>query len=156
VVFDEHLCGIRWTLTLAIGGARVLVHAQDAESARAVLGSAEPDARFDAAAAESPPLECPVCRSEETVSTRPGLVWLLLSFSFLEPFPHASLHLSCRTCGHRWRPSEPWHPLESPAELESAEQAVAVGSGFAPPVGTLAACIVLGMGAYYALQWTIW
>ena len=106
---DEHIVAADWLYSNAVGGVKVLVRIEDAETARAVLATpAQIDA--DAMVAEdrtTPVAEvdaCPRCGSRNVAAIAPGRRLLFLSWLVVGiPIVPVLRRTRCRDCGYRFR-----------------------------------------------------
>ena len=101
-VADEHVIGMNWLYSNALGGVKVQVPESLAAEAQEILvaeteapQTSEPDATI-----------CPECGSNNTEDflekRKSFLTLVLLGFPLLLPTEKKR----CNDCGHRWRPSE--------------------------------------------------
>ncbi len=102
-VADEHLVGVDWLYSQALGGVKLRVAAESAAEARellawAVLGDSD-GGEINAAPGEP----CPMCGaaagSRDSLDTRFRAASLWLGF----PLSLGGYRWSCAECGHRWR-----------------------------------------------------
>ena len=123
-VLDQHLVGIQWLYSRAIGGVKIKVEASDLERATQVLDedlSAELEQELGTEAEETE--RCPACGSAEIhpsrVQRNAAAISLLTSLPLIG-WRHAWI---CSACRHSWRlPRRPRSPI--PAETLAAEQRV--------------------------------
>jgi len=134
-VFDQHVTGIYWLYSYAIGGVRVKVDESDLESAREALRSSD-----DARPEEEEPGDadvCPACGSEEIETApahriaRAASLWIGLPLLPWRRLDH------CRSCGHTWKPA-PSKASAIPAETAEAEELVHEPAGYPVRVYLLA------------------
>jgi len=114
---DEHLAGLDWRMSGALGGVRLQVSDEHAEAAAALLeqGTMVDSAELDRLAVgndQVPDTEiCPSCGSSSIGPARPrrrakALTMLFFPFLLLAPFLAASRRKQiCSACGHTWRPT---------------------------------------------------
>jgi DNA-directed RNA polymerase subunit RPC12/RpoP len=108
---DDHVVGVNWLWSNAVGGVKVLVSPQDAAAAEEVLAmpaAVDIDAvtsngsmRADQSA------ECPRCGSHDTANVTAGrrlafLTWLAVGV----PVVPVLRRMRCEACGHRFRVRE--------------------------------------------------
>lgn len=108
---DQYFAGIDWLMSTAIGGVRLQVPPEHAETALARLARPEPIAAGDLAQFGEPRDEdrCPVCASE-SIAPRPyrrrvKAVTMFSIFLFLLVGPFVLFipdRLHCSSCGHTW------------------------------------------------------
>jgi hypothetical protein len=130
-VFDQHVTGIYWLYSYALGGVRVKVDQSELESAREALRSSEGVELAANTEEEEPGDEdaCPACGSHE-VETAPAhriasaaSLWIGLPLLPWRRLDH------CRSCGHTWKPA-PSERAEIPAETIEAEELVHERAGY--------------------------
>jgi len=115
-VLDEHIVGVAWLWSQALGGVKLQVDAADAARAREILTT-------DAAEAESsqagvPPEgpedaaeRCPACGAPEVardhLAHRSRALSLLVGWigGIAVPFGLSRRRRRCRVCGARWKPA---------------------------------------------------
>jgi DNA-directed RNA polymerase subunit RPC12/RpoP len=127
-VFDENMAGAQWFYSMAIGGTRLMVRAQDASKAAEIL-SLEPIKEEELAreAGATEKVYCPKCGSKDTVlgfSSRLGWRWLTpigILLTYIMPAfvgPGAPLLFfcpwgyRCRSCGYKWRKQKAEKPTK--------------------------------------------
>ncbi len=102
IVLDEHLAGINWMFSQAIGGVKVQVPEDDFEQALKILEEdyaedlieMDPDKSTD---------RCPECGSA-SISVKPYSIWWLIpSLYFLCPVFFGRKRWKCNSCGAVWR-----------------------------------------------------
>lgn len=102
---DEHIVGVYWLSTSAVGGVKLQVRERDREQALRVLEetSARPVASAEWVTGDLDAPRCPSCGSLRVERERFNrrlvfLSWVLLGIPlpFLRRFEH------CRRCGERW------------------------------------------------------
>jgi hypothetical protein len=104
VLADGNLVRMDWLLSNAVGGIRLQVHEQDAESARALLDEPIPAEFSEEEVGESyEQPRCPRCYSLDIGFEKIDRfwtfgLWLLLSF----PIPVRKNSWKCYTCGVEW------------------------------------------------------
>ena len=104
VLADGNLVRMDWLLSNAVGGIRLQVHQQDAESARALLDEPIPTEFNEEEVGESyAQPRCPRCYSLDIGFEKIDRfwtfgLWLLLSF----PIPVRKNSWKCYTCGSEW------------------------------------------------------
>ena len=123
-VFDQHLVGIYWLYSRAIGGVKVKVEASDLERATQILDedlSAELEEELGSEAEETE--LCPACGSDEIFRSRVQRNAAAISLLTSLPFVGWRRAWICSACRHFWRPPKrPRAPF--PAETLAAEQQV--------------------------------
>jgi len=111
---DENMVNTNWFYSIAMGGIRLQVRAEDVGAALEIL---DDKAGIPLEAAEADQVLCPKCGSSDTArgpSSTLGLPWLgclgtVLVYvmpSFLVSLPlflTAKWRYSCKSCGHVWR-----------------------------------------------------
>lgn len=105
---DDHIVGVNWLWSNAVGGVKVLVSHEDAAAAEAVLATpatvdVDAVAHNDSMLTEQP-AECPRCGSHHTASVTAGrrlafFSWLAVGF----PIVPVRRRMRCQACGHRFR-----------------------------------------------------
>jgi DNA-directed RNA polymerase subunit M/transcription elongation factor TFIIS len=101
-VADEHVIGMNWLYSNALGGVKVQVPESLASEALEILAS-----ETEAPQTREPDAEtCPECGSNNTEDfldkRNSFLTLVLLGFPLLLPAEKKR----CNDCGHRWRPSK--------------------------------------------------
>lgn len=105
-VADDHLIGMDWLYSAAVGGARLQVQAEDEAAAREWLGA---DATAELAAVEEsrePDVDgdlCPRCGSDRVRESRLLRTTLALSLVSGVPLFAWRNRWVCERCGHVWR-----------------------------------------------------
>jgi rubredoxin len=110
---DEHLIGMDWMYSNAVGGVKLQVRAEDARAARELLreGAAPEGLPDPTAGAETDDMEpdsvCPHCGGTSVVHknfTRVSAAFsLVCSLIFFLPLFFFRKHHRCKACGHTWR-----------------------------------------------------
>lgn len=101
---DEHIVSANWMYSNAVGGVKLLVRAEEAETAREVLGttaSSQPAADETHLGHDQEAIVCPRCGSHDVARRWLGrrlsfLSWLLAGF----PVIPALRRTPCHRCGH--------------------------------------------------------
>lgn len=119
VVFDQHVAGIQWLYSYAVGGVKVKVEEADLAAAREALTSRSEDLdALEIQATSTPADGCPACGSLEIGASRvdrmAGAASLLAGFPFLA----WRWRWHCRACGHSWRADR---AAEAPVAPETVE-----------------------------------
>ncbi len=115
MVEDEHIVGIYWLYSNAVGGVKLRVSEQHAERASSLLAgrsqeSAEEAAEYRLVAGEGD--ACPSCKSADvTPSKLAERVKALLLLGVLPAVPAIPFVLwnnewRCNSCDHVWKPDE--------------------------------------------------
>ncbi|MEE8199941.1 MAG: transposase [Candidatus Acidoferrales bacterium] len=106
IVSDEHIIGLNWFYSLALGGVKVKVRESEAARAIELLGEEFPEAELSEEVKATAPdeLRCPRCHSQSVYFQRYArklslAVVVLLGLPLL--FPRR--RWECRDCGHQWR-----------------------------------------------------
>jgi hypothetical protein len=113
-VEDEHIVGINWLYSNAVGGVKLLVPEQQAEQAALLLATrsqecAEEAAEYRRVAGEGD--ACPSCKSEDVapsnLATRVKALVLLVGPMAAPaiPFVFWKSEWKCDDCGHVWIPN---------------------------------------------------
>jgi hypothetical protein len=102
---DEHIVGVYWLSTAAVGGVKLQVRERDREHALRVLeeASAKPVSSAEWVTGDLDAPRCPACGSLRIERERfdrrlVALSWLLLGI----PLPFLRRWSCCRRCGERW------------------------------------------------------
>lgn len=102
---DEHIVGVYWLSTAAVGGVKLQVRERDREHALRVLEetSSRPAASTEWVTGDLDAPRCPSCGSLRVERERferrlVFLSWLLLGI----PLPFLRRFERCRRCGERW------------------------------------------------------
>jgi len=102
---DEHIVGVYWLSTVAVGGVKLQVRERDREHALRVLEetSARPAASAEWVTGDLDAPRCPACGSLRVARERFDrrlfiLSWLLLGI----PLPFLRRHQRCLRCDERW------------------------------------------------------
>jgi predicted RNA-binding Zn-ribbon protein involved in translation (DUF1610 family) len=108
-VQDEHLVGMQWTFSQAIGGVRVLAPRERAAEAQEILKEDRSSVLHDISEASLPPADnevCPNCGAETVQAAR--LVRRIKAASLYLGIPVSfwSDRFHCLSCGHRWSGGE--------------------------------------------------
>lgn len=98
---NEHLVGVQWLYSNAVGGVQVQVPAEHASAALEVLRSCSEEAASKREPEEDVRI-CPHCGSREVESRRSGLL-AALSLYLSIPLPFARRRNHCKACGAAWR-----------------------------------------------------
>ena len=129
IVADQHLVGVQWLYSIAIGGVKVKVDASDLAGAREVLRedrSGDLAEIPESGAAPADGDECPVCGSPQVKPSRVQRIAGALSLAIDLPIPVWRNRWICQACGHSWRPHPDRHaevpPVTLAAEREVYEQ----------------------------------
>ena len=102
---DEHLVGLYWTYSQAIGGIRVLVPLDRASEAQRILKEDRSSVLHDISEASLPPAVnevCPSCGAETVQPARIARRIKAASLAVGIPVTFWSDRFSCLPCGHRW------------------------------------------------------
>jgi hypothetical protein len=113
-IADEHVVGVHWLYSNAIGGVKLLVPETDVARALELLGrrsevSPEESVEFRAVAGSGD--QCPSCDSEDVVPSHlaeriKALTLLgILPTVLAVPFVLWSNEWRCKECGHTWKPN---------------------------------------------------
>jgi len=96
-VFDQHLALMNVSLLVALGGIRIMVPAEHAKEARAILGV------DDDLSPNEDEEDCPRC--DASCAFRPAslVLGLLALFCAHVYFLYRRRRRICRVCGHKWR-----------------------------------------------------
>lgn len=111
---DENLVRIDWFYSNLVGGIKLLVRAQDAETANKILMQETPD-KFDVdGVGEYQQPRCPLCQSLDVAfdELNKRIAYGGMLFANL-PIKVTSDHWKCHACGHEW---------EDDAEAASAKK----------------------------------
>jgi hypothetical protein len=102
---DEHVVGVHWLCSVAVGGVKLQVREADLEAAREALRAASPrrSPSADWVTADLDAPRCPACGSLRI--DRSGLSGRLarVSWSWLLQGPWPAPRARCESCAHRWR-----------------------------------------------------
>jgi hypothetical protein len=103
---NEHLVGVLWTYSTAVGGVQVQVAPEDAEAAASILAADDSDLVAEIEA-EMPGQEdelCPSCGSNALTVVR----WqrYAAAVTLLVPLPLFIFRtrVKCKACGSQWKP----------------------------------------------------
>ena len=100
---DENLVRIDWFYSNLVGGIKLFVRAQDAETARKLLAQETP-AKFDVeGVGEYKQPRCPRCQSLDVAfdELNKRIAYSGMLFAKL-PIAITSGHWKCHSCGHEW------------------------------------------------------
>ena len=104
VIADENIISNQPWHSIAYGGVKLRVRAQDQEKALALINQIRYGQEYlndESAAYEAP--ECPVCNSRNLKQKQVSGIWpLVKSILFLYPM-RTRIKLTCLNCGYRWR-----------------------------------------------------
>lgn len=120
-VEDKYLVGIQWLYSIAIGGVRLRVPHEHAETARTVLDTDDSNLVAELMA-EGDPDACQSCDSTNLRYTKLRRRSAALTV-LLAPLPILfwGTRVRCRVCGHSWTPARNPEPLpDIPAAGEPA------------------------------------
>ena len=103
---DEHIVGLNWFYSIAVGGVKLRVCVADAETALLLIRSepVSPEA-FEEAAGELEEIMCPKCHSTDVTlgfDRAWGCLFIAIWWLFTIP-PFLIRRWRCKTCGYRWR-----------------------------------------------------
>lgn len=102
---DEHIVGVYWLSTAAVGGVKLQVRERDREHALRVLeeASARPASSAEWVTGDLDAPRCPSCGSLRVERERFDRRMILLSWLLLGiPLPFLRRYDRCRRCGERW------------------------------------------------------
>jgi len=103
---DEHIVGLNWFYSIAVGGVKLRVRAGDAKTALLLIRSkpVSPEA-FEDVAGKFEEIMCPKCHSTDvTLDFAMGWGCLLIVIWWLFTIPPFLIkRWRCKTCGYRWR-----------------------------------------------------
>jgi hypothetical protein len=149
-IFDQHVVGIQWLYSRAIGGVKVKVEGSDLDRATQILRE---DRSGDLPQSQGPvpdPTEsCPSCGSTEIHGSR--VQRNAAAFSLLTSLPLIAWRRRaiCDTCGHSWRPPRmPHDPI--PAETLAADDQVREVRSY--PIFRVILATLLGLAILYYVQ----
>lgn len=103
---DEHIVGVYWLSTQAVGGVKLQVRERDREQALRVLeeASARPASSAEWVTGDLDAPRCPACGSLRVERERFDRRLVFLSWALLGiPLPFLRRHDRCGRCGVRWR-----------------------------------------------------
>ena len=106
IVQDEHLSGMQWLYSQAIGGAKVCVPAAQSEEAARILARDDSELLEGVAEGQAPPAVnevCPRCGALTAEPSSLGFRSRALSLLVGLPFVFWRNLLHCSRCGHTWR-----------------------------------------------------
>lgn len=124
---DRYLIGVNWNFSFAVGGVRLQVASEDAAEARVILSADESSAAAESAAARAGfdwEDSCPSCGSKQLKQIKLGRKSAAISMLLGMPILFWGTRLSCRNCGHTWRPArrrEPFPDIPAAVDDEDAE-----------------------------------
>lgn len=105
VVIDEHIVGMNWLYSVAVGGVKVQVEEGDFERSRSLLMqnflkdlAATPESHLPS----SPEEMCPMCQSFSVSGNRYSFWSLLPSLFFLAPIFFRRKKWICNDCDSKW------------------------------------------------------
>lgn len=102
---DEHIVGVYWLSTAAVGGVKLQVRERDREQALRVLEetSARPVASAEWVTGDLDAPRCPACGSLRVEGERFSRRWVFLSWLLVGiPLPFLRRFERCGRCGERW------------------------------------------------------
>ena len=104
VIADENIISNQPWHSIAYGGVKLRVRAQDQEKALAIINQIRYGQDLDTPEAkEYQAPECPVCNSRNLKQKQVSGIWpLIKSILFLYPM-RTRIKLTCLNCGYRWR-----------------------------------------------------
>jgi predicted nucleic-acid-binding Zn-ribbon protein len=104
VIADENVVSNQPWHSIAYGGVKLRVRAQDQEKALALINQIRHGLITESETAEDYPApECPVCNSQNLKQKQISGVWpLIKSILFFYPM-RTRIKLTCLNCGYRWR-----------------------------------------------------
>jgi predicted nucleic-acid-binding Zn-ribbon protein len=104
VIADENIISNQPWHSIAYGGVKLRVRAQDQEKALALINQIRYGQEYlDGESAAYEPPECPVCNSRNLKQKQVSGIWpLVKSILFLYPM-RTRVKLTCQNCGYRWR-----------------------------------------------------
>jgi len=108
VLANEHLIGVAWTYSTAVGGVQLQVAPDRAEEAIALLGAdesgtlAEVEAALPARTGDD---ACPRCGSEDVTIVRWSRYAVAAMLVVPLPLFIWRTRVKCRRCGHEWKPA---------------------------------------------------
>ena len=108
VVTDEHMVGLQWLYSQAVGGVKVCVATDHLDRAHEVLATDDSEHLSNIPESQLPPSPeevCPSCGAESVVSSRLARITKTLSLGIGFPFVAWSSRLRCSSCNHSWNPS---------------------------------------------------
>ena len=102
-ILDEHIVGMNWLYSNAVGGVKVQVPEADLDKAKQVLASIE-NIKADRISEEDEKETCPKCSSENISFVSLGkkaafLTWALLGI----PLFFVRRRTNCNNCGYVWK-----------------------------------------------------
>ncbi len=121
VIADEHLVGMDWMLSSAVGGVKLKVPEEEVERAKELLKGEAPLSELHLVTAEDETQpRCPTCRSEDLYReswSRGGFFLGAVFFGF--PIPVFRRRWRCRHCGAVWKRGQ---LVPAAREMSSAEE----------------------------------
>ncbi|GEO05968.1 hypothetical protein AAE02nite_36320 [Adhaeribacter aerolatus] len=104
VIADENIISNQPWHSIAYGGVKLRVRAQDQEKALALVNEIRHGLIAETDEGETyKPLTCPVCSSQNLKQKQISGIWpLIKSILFLYPM-RTRVKLTCLNCGYRWR-----------------------------------------------------
>ena len=122
-LFDQHLAGVQWLYSFAIGGVKVKVEESDYEAARESLRSGSSEVLESLPENLRPSREdaCPSCGSFALGSSRVQRIAAAASLATSLPLIAWRRQWRCRSCGHAWRrhPASRMEPATETLEAEA-------------------------------------
>ncbi len=115
---DENLVRLDWFYSNLIGGIKLLVHQDDAQSANALLDEAGPEKFAVEGVGEYELPRCPACGSPDTSLdglNKPVTFGAMILTNL--PIPITRKGWKCHACGHRWEEND--DPHSKPATADS-------------------------------------
>ena len=154
VVADQHLVGVQWLWSIAIGGVKVKVEESDLAQAREVLREDHSAdlAAIPESAAPAEDDECPVCGSAQVEPSRSRRVGAALSLAIGIPIPYGKDRWVCRACGHAWKMGDPDPHAEDPPATLAAEHAVHEGRSYPRVLVAILIALVILYYLYYRIH----
>ena len=106
VIGDQHVIA-NWPLSVALGGAALLVPRQFAAQAQEIIAAYHAGTYEQELIAEHPEAmdACPACGATGISGSVPHRQRVLAIAAFLvasAPFPTSASRMQCESCGHRW------------------------------------------------------
>lgn len=110
---DDNMVRMNWFASNWLGGVKLLVNRNDAETAAAILDEPTPDRLDVEDVREYEQPKCPECHSLDVNFEQLNRKVAYTSASLGIPIPLHTQAWTCQACGHRWQDPDSVEPGES-------------------------------------------